>query len=197
MTWSDFYLVCFLVGFILSAASFLLGHAHFHIGHGPHFHVGHGHAAHLHGPKSGGHGNGVSFFNAATLTAFLAWFGGVGYLLTRYSSIVIWLALATAVLAGLAGASLIFWFLLKLSATEQPLDPADYDLIGALGLLSANIRAGGTGEMIFPQQGARKAVGARSEDGTAIPKGTEVVITRYEKGIAYVRRWDELAGMEK
>jgi membrane protein implicated in regulation of membrane protease activity len=197
MTWSDFYLVCFLVGLILSAVSFLLGGSHFHIGHGLHFHVGHGHGAHFHGPQAGGHGNGVSFFNVATVTAFLAWFGGAGYLLTRYSSIVIWLALATAVLAGLAGAGIIFWFLVKLSATEQPLDPADYDLIGALGKLSANIRAGGTGEMIFAQQGARKAVGARSEDGTAIPKGTEVVITRYEKGIAYVRRWDELAGMEK
>jgi membrane protein implicated in regulation of membrane protease activity len=193
MTWSDFYLICFLVGLILSAVSFLFGHMHLHIGHGPHFHVGHGHGPHVHGHAAGGHDNGVSFFNVATMTAFLAWFGGAGYLLTRYSSLVIWLALATAGLAGLAGASLIFWFLLKLAATEQPLDPADYYMIGALGKLSANIRAGGTGEMIFPQQGARKAVGARSEDGTAIPKGTEVVITRYEKGIAYVRRWDELA----
>jgi membrane protein implicated in regulation of membrane protease activity len=193
MTLSDFYLVCFLVGLILSAVSFLLGHAHFHIGHGAHFHIGHAHGAHVPGTHTHGHGDSVSFFNAATLTAFLAWFGGAGYLLTRYSSIVIWLAFVSSALAGLAGAGLVFWFLVKLAATEQPLDPADYDLIGALGTLSANIRAGGTGEMIFPQQGARKAVGARSEDGTAIPKGTEVVITRYEKGIAYVRRWDELA----
>ena len=36
--------------------------------------------------------------------------------------------------------------------------------------------------------------GARAESGTAIPKGVEVVVTRYEKGIAYVRPWDELAG---
>jgi membrane protein implicated in regulation of membrane protease activity len=193
MTLSDFYLICFLVGLIMSAVSFLLGHAHLHVGHG-HFHFGDGHGAHAHGSHGAGHDDGVSFFNAATLTAFLAWFGGAGYLLTRYSSLVIWLALAAAMAAGLTGASLIFWFLVKLAANEQPLDPADYELIGALGKLSANIRDGGTGEMIFPQQGARKAVGARSEDGTAIPKGTEVVITRYEKGIAYVRRWDELAG---
>ena len=38
---------------------------------------------------------------------------------------------------------------------------------------------------------------ARSDDGQAISKGTEVVITRYEKGIAYVRRWDELAGQQE
>jgi hypothetical protein len=187
MTWQDFYLVCFLVGFILSALSFLFGHAHIHVGHvhGAHFHTADG-GAH-------GHGHGVSFFNVATMTGFLAWFGGAGYLLTRYAPLWVWLVLAGAVLAGLTGGGLIFWFLVRLAATEQPLDPADYELIGALGKLSANIRAGGTGEMIFLQQGARKAVGARSEDGAAIPKGTEVVITRYEKGIAYVRRWDELA----
>jgi hypothetical protein len=25
-------------------------------------------------------------------------------------------------------------------------------------------------------------------------KGTEVVVTRYERGIAYVRSWDEISG---
>jgi len=53
------------------------------------------------------------------------------------------------------------------------------------------IRAGGTGEIIFSQAGTRRAAGARSDDGTALPKGAEVVITRYEKGIAYVRRWED------
>ena len=33
---------------------------------------------------------------------------------------------------------------------------------------------------------------ARAETGAAIPKGVEVIVTRYEKGIAYVRPWDEL-----
>jgi hypothetical protein len=38
----------------------------------------------------------------------------------------------------------------------------------------------------------RRVSGARSDDGTAIPKGTEVVVERYEKGIAYVRRWEDM-----
>jgi membrane protein implicated in regulation of membrane protease activity len=185
MTWADFYLVCFLVGLILSAVSFLLGHAHFHIGHA-HFHLGHG-------PKGGGHGAGMSFFNGPSMTAFLAWFGGAGFLLTRYSSIWIWWALAGAVLAGLAGAATVFWFVAKLlMGSEHDLDPADYDLIGALGRLNTNVREGGTGEMIFSQQGSRRSIGARSDSGAPIPKGAEVVITRYEKGIAYVRRWEDL-----
>ena len=35
--------------------------------------------------------------------------------------------------------------------------------------------------------------GARSDEGQAIEKGAEVVVTAYERGIATVRRWSELA----
>jgi hypothetical protein len=76
------------------------------------------------------------------------------------------------------------------------MDPADYEMVGVLGRICSPIREGGTGELIYSQDGARKVSGARSEDGVAIAKGTEVVVTRYEKGIAYVRPWDELAGQE-
>jgi hypothetical protein len=50
----------------------------------------------------------------------------------------------------------------------------------------------GTGEMIFVQQGRRSAVPIRSEIGNPIPVGKEVVVTRYENGIAFVREWEEL-----
>jgi membrane protein implicated in regulation of membrane protease activity len=188
MTWVDFYLGCFLVGLILSVVSFLFGHAHVHHG-GAHGHV------HVHG-----HGNGAetSYLNLGTGAAFLAWFGGAGFMVTRYASIWAWLALGIALLSGLAGAAVVFWFVAKvLLASERDLDPADYDPIGALGRLSSTVRPGGTGEMIYSQQGSRRSIAARSENGDAIPKGTEVVITRYEKGIAYVRRWDELAGQQE
>ncbi len=194
MTWTDFYLVCFLVGFILSAVSFLFGGAHMHLPHhggGMHIHLGHGHG-------DGGHGTNVSFFNFGTGSAFLAWFGGTGFLVTRYSSVWVWLGLGIAILSGLSGAAVVFWFVAKvLMASERDLDPADYDPIGALGRLSSPIRAGGIGEMIYSQQGSRRSIAARGEDGVEIPKGTEVVITRYEKGIAYVRRWDEMAGQQE
>jgi len=97
--------------------------------------------------------------------------------------------------AGLAGAAIVFRFLAKvLTHPEENLDPADYVMIGTLGRLTIGIRDGGTGEIVYTQGGTRKSAGARSDDGRAIEKGTEVVITRYEKGIAYVQRWDELAG---
>ncbi len=34
------------------------------------------------------------------------------------------------------------------------------------------------------------------EDGSPILKGTEVEVTRYERGIAYVRPWSEMSGEE-
>src|SRR2546425_3148319 len=67
-------------------------------------------------------------------------------------------------------------------------------LTGVLGRISIPIRVGGTGEIIYSQAGTRRTCGARAENGSAISKGTEVVVTRYEKGIAYVRLWAEMAG---
>jgi membrane protein implicated in regulation of membrane protease activity len=104
------------------------------------------------------------------------------------------LALGIASVSGIGGASVVFWFLAKvLMGREAPLDPADYDMVGMLGKLSISIRPGGTGEIIYSQEGTRRVAGARSEQGVAIPKGAEVMVTRYERGIAYVRPWkDEL-----
>ena len=202
MTWSTFYLVCFVVGLAFSFLSLLSGmgklgvHGHFHW---PHW----SHGAHSPGGASvvgaagtrgaAGTAGHVPFFNFFSLMAFLAWFGGTGYLLDRYSSLWFLLVLALASVSGLAGAAVIFWFLAKvLLAHETTPDPADFELVGTLGRVGSPIRAGGTGEIIFSQAGARKAAGARSEDGAAIERGTEVVITRYERGVAYVRRWEDL-----
>ncbi len=185
MNWVDFYLVCFLVGFGLSALALLAGSVHLHW---PHVHLPHG--AHVPHGAQGFKGGQMPWFNFGTIAAFLAWFGGTGYLLERYYSVWFVAALALATLSGLAAASVVFWFLAKvLVAHEAPLDPADYDMTGVLGRLSIPIRQGGTGELIYSQEGTRRVAGARSEDGIAIPKGAEVMVTRYERGIAYVRPW--------
>jgi len=198
MTWADFYLVCFVVGFFLSVVIFLTGglrlhFPHFH-GHLPgHTHVGHAPAAHGHGTTH--HGAQISPFNMITLTAFLAWFGGTGYLLARHSTMWFFGALIVSVLSGIGGAAIIYLFLTRvLTSDDESLDPADFEMVGVLGKLSVGIRAGGTGELIYSQAGTRRVCGARAEDSTGILKGTEVVVTRYERGIAYVRRWSEISG---
>jgi membrane protein implicated in regulation of membrane protease activity len=192
MTLASFYLICFLVGFLLSLFAVLAGSFHLHL-HG-HIDFGHGHADLGHGAGDGGHGSEVSFFNFGTVAAFLAWFGGTGYILERYASIWFLLGLGIAFMSGLGGAALIFLFLAKvLISKEENLDPADYDMVGVLARVSSSIREHGTGELVFTQGGTRHACGARSEDGSPIPKGAEVVVTRFESGLAYVRRWEELA----
>jgi len=63
-----------------------------------------------------------------------------------------------------------------------------------LGRISMPIRANGTGEIIYSQAGTRRTCGARSEDGCVLEKGAEIMVSRYEKGIAYVKRWEEVRG---
>lgn len=200
MTWADFYLVCFVVGFFLSLLMFLAGGAHLHL---PHFHVhlggmhGHGAAHAGGGMKAGLRGGQVSPFNLITLTAFLAWFGGTGYLLARHSTMWFFAALFVSILSGIGGAAIIYLFLSRvLTSPNEDLQSADFDMVGVLGKLSVRIREGGTGELIYSQMGTRRVCAARTEDGSAILKGTEVVVTRYERGVAYVRPWSELAGEE-
>jgi hypothetical protein len=205
MTWADFYLICFAVGFCLSFFSFVFGGARTGRLHVPHMH-GHVGGGHLPPHASGGHGTsgaragtnqsaGVSPFNFVTLTAFLAWFGGTGYLLTRYSAVWVGFGLIASIAVGLLGGGIVFLFLTKvLMSDEEFMDPADYEMVGVLGHICSPIRQGGTGELIYTQMGTRRVCGARSDDGGAIAKGMEVVVTRYEKGIAYVRLWSEMSG---
>ena len=94
MTWTTIFLVCFWLGFLLSAVSWLLGAFLPRLPHVPHFgHGAHGpHAAHAsHAPHArGGHmrgGGQPSAPNFSTATAFLGLFGGAGYLLTRYTTV--------------------------------------------------------------------------------------------------------------
>jgi hypothetical protein len=204
MTWADFYLVCFVVGFALSVFAFLGVHLHlpfhFHGAHGPAGHgMAHGAAGHAHGASHGragsGRAGGVSPFNFVTFTAFLAWFGGTGFLLTRYSSVWFAAGLAIALGVGLLGGYIIYVFMARvLMSPDAVLDPADFRMEGVLGYLSNPIREGGTGELIYAQGGTRRTCGARSDEGVAIAKGTEVIVTRYERGLAYVRTWDEMTG---
>jgi membrane protein implicated in regulation of membrane protease activity len=207
MTWEVFYLVCFFVGLAFSLFSLLggLGHfgAHFgghmhlphmhaphapHVPHAPMAHVAHGHAV----VKGGQTGGTVPWWNFFSLTIFLCWFGAAGYLIGRHGTFVAGVVLLLAALCGAAGATLVFLFLTRvLLPHERELTAEETEVVGAVGRVTAPIRAGGTGEMVYEQLGARRSVPARAEDGEAIPKQEEVFVVRYEKGIAYVRRWEE------
>jgi membrane protein implicated in regulation of membrane protease activity len=201
------FLYTFFVGFSLTLISALLGFLHMggemqhggdlghgHLGHG---HVGHGHVGHgAHGDLQGGHAdtgksNGLSPLNFQTVMAFLMGFGGVGYLTTLLGLPGLLLALPLAAAGGVGSAWLIFKWLAFLVRGERPLGPTAY--VGLAGRVTAGIRQGGTGEIVYTHHGTRTALTARSENGAALPRGEEVVVLRYEKGIAYVQAIREAA----
>jgi membrane protein implicated in regulation of membrane protease activity len=196
MTWSDFYLICFAIGFLFSLVSFITGGLHL---------PGHWHGIHFGGSAVAGHastgthaGHGsdaISPFNLFTIAVFLAWFGGTGYLVSRYSTLVVALGLLLSAIVGLIGATTVFLFLARVLANpEADMDQADYEMVGVVGRVSSPIREGGTGEIIFSQAGTRRSCAARSDTDAPLAREAEVVVARYEHGIAYVRPWDEFTG---
>ena len=193
MTWETFYLICFALGLSLTVLSVAGVFSHLHLGH---FHLNLGHA----GGHAGGHAahsgqGGISPVNGFTLAAFLCWFGGCGFLLERYANFLTPIVLGLATITGVIGAAILFWFLARvLLPHERELTAEDTAVAGVLGRVSGAIRESGVGEIQFSQNGARRFAIARSEAGVAIPRGVEVVVMRYEQGIAWVRRWDEVAG---
>ncbi|MEK6610592.1 MAG: hypothetical protein AABZ35_06705, partial [Gemmatimonadota bacterium] len=102
--------------------------------------------------------------------------------------------LAVAGGAGVVGGGIIFVTLAKFifpHLTEMRSE--DYEVQGTVARVTSSIAAGGTGEIVYSLGGTRHADGARSVTGEALEHGTEVVILKVERGIAYVERWDKFA----
>jgi membrane protein implicated in regulation of membrane protease activity len=206
------FLGCFLFGLlftIVSAALGAAGHAlpNLHgadAGHGGHG-IGHGHDGGGHGGHGhdGGHGgqsesvqHSLPIMNLSSLMAFLMWFGAAGYVLDRFAGLPLALALVGGAAAGLSGAFIVALFLRAILKGEKVMDPRDYRKEGTLGRVSVTIPEGGTGEILFTMAGTRRSEAARSVDGRAIARDTEVVVIEYERGIAAVEPWDQFIARE-
>ena len=182
------FLICFGVGLSFSLLAILTGSGHLHFGH---LHIGHVHVNHDKAITPHTHGF-LHAINGFTIPAFLCWFGGAGYLMDRAHVLPGAVVLLLASLSGIAGSSLIYALLFKvLMPRERVLAPGDTDMYGVIARVSSQIRSGETGEILFTQLGTRRSAAARSEDGLPIARDTEVVVLRYERGIAYVRLWEE------
>jgi hypothetical protein len=204
------FVFCFVFGVAMSLLSLALGALHG--GDGGHS-LGSDHG-HVHlggdggGADSGGHSGElasvdggdaqighVSPFNLQTITAFLAFFGGSGWMLYSSVGLAPALALVVATVVGIAGGSVVFWFLIKvLIAGQRFMDPSASRMEGTVARVSIAIRADTTGEIMFSRDGTRRSEGARSATGKPIDEGTEVVIVRYERGLAYVEPWATFSG---
>jgi hypothetical protein len=172
----------FFFGLVFVAFSLVLGSIGIGGGDGDGAHVGHGH----------GHGE-LGFLNLNSILAFIGFFGGVGYLVRNGLGWFAPVAIVIGLLAGLGGAWLVLLFLRKVIApADRAMDPRDYELPGTLARVTSSIRQGGTGEIVYEQQGYRQVSAARGVDGAAVPRGVEVVVLETRAGIAYVQPWTEL-----
>jgi hypothetical protein len=184
-------MTCFVAGLGLSVVSFVSGLQHVSVFDN----IFHGHRV-LHLPRAIRHAGPkrakTSMINAAAITSFLTWFGGGGLLLERLTPWPVALIVAGASGVGLAGGALINSVISTLARKESTAE--SLSMVGVIAKTVVPIRAGdGTGEVVFTHSGTRRVAGARSDDGSAIEKGTEVVVTRYERGIAYVATWEQLS----
>lgn len=204
---AGFYLFLFVFGLIFSVVTLFLGAAHGHLplpdghdfghaGEAPHgAHAGQ--AAPHPGDHAPAHGDAPSPLNLSTILIFLTWFGAAGYILRAYYGSLAGVSFLIALVCGLVGATVVYLFLAKfLWRGQTALDPANYALVGTLARVSSPIRANGTGEIVYTLDGKQRVDGARSAEGVALPLGAEVVITRYEGGLAYVEPWETWAGQE-
>ena len=167
------FLGCFFFGLLLSVASLVFGV------------VDIGGDAELDGDGD------LGLVNVSTVLAFVAWFGGVGYLARNGFGALAVISLVLAVAGGVAGAYVIWWLLRRLKRSEQYLNPKDYELPGTLARVTSGIRVGGVGEIVYEQGGVRQVSAARSLDERAIGRGTEVVVLRTAGGIAFVQPFEE------
>ncbi len=183
---TDLFTLCFVFGGTATVLSFVLGLGRHGPLHPPH-HVGgaldHGVSAH-----PGASAAEISPFNLTSLLAFLVVFGAVGLALEDGIGGV--LALLLAALAGLVAGWLVFLFLARFVLRGQTF-LVDEPLAGTIGTVSAAIGPGRVGEIRYTRHGVYRSDGARSVDGQPIAAGEEVVILRYDNGIATVQRWHD------
>jgi membrane protein implicated in regulation of membrane protease activity len=171
----------FLFGVIFTVASLLLGFAD----------LGLDSDTGDHG-VSGDHGF-AQLFNVSSVLAFITWFGGIGYALRNGFGWIWPIALVFAVIGGVAAAWLVGQFMHRiLRSADEVMNPRDYERVGVLARVTSSIRPGGVGEIVWEQKGTRMVTSAKGSGDEPIPRGTEVLILRVEKGLAVVEPFEAL-----
>ncbi len=132
----------------------------------------------------------LSWLSPFSLAAAAMWFGAGGLLAELAVPA---LSVLIAVIAGLVGAGIVRALLTAFARASS--EPLSATAIGAVGVLNARIQPGAVGEVVYDLEGLHRSLPARSEDGSSIPRGADVVIVRCEQGIAYVNALDPLSAL--
>jgi len=132
--------------------------------------------------------------NFHTVSAFLAGFGALGWLLSGYWDVDPLLSAFGGLLGGvpLAGAVLVMARALQSQAGSSNFTLTD--LVGSEAVVTLRIAPGSVGYIEYRHAGGRHRAVARSEGDSVIPEGTIVQIKRVVGGEMLVATLDSQAG---
>jgi membrane protein implicated in regulation of membrane protease activity len=138
---------------------------------GDHDAGGHDGVAHLEGDLGG-----PSVFSSRIMAAFITAFG-VGGVVARYYELSHPAASGVGILAGAVMAGLVYQFAKILYSQQASSELQMTRLVGQSAEVSVAIPLNGVGQISVSVAGERTEHVARSTDGRAVTRGTEVVIT--------------------
>lgn len=205
MSWTLIaYWVCFLTGTTYALISGLLsglfgfGHGGVEAGHS--FEVTHDYGTAA--DASAGHGEAFSVeaqaeapiapLSPATISVFLATFGGVGIILTSLFDLGLLVTLPASAGAAFLVAAVVFTFFYRLFMSVQASsEPRMAEAVGAKGEVTVPIPADGVGEIAFVVRGSRLTAPARSQQGVDLPRYAPVRVLRQVGSTFYVQALTE------
>jgi len=194
------YWVCFGVGTVYALVSALMTGFFGFVGGGGgdgggSFEVGHDFG--VHGGDAGGHGEAfavaaegepvIAPLSPATISVFLATFGGVGIILTTLYDFSLYLSLPIAAGSGLVvGGGVFALFYHLFTAVQGSSEPRMAEATGVTGEVTVPISKEGIGEVAFVVRGTRLVSPARSQEGIELSRHTAVRIVRRVGNTLYV-----------
>ena len=171
------YGICLALGLLFTIISAIAGHF-FGGGHDGHMDIGTGGHAEAGFDDSGVPG--ISFFSPTVLACFITAFGATGLILSNIEATrSIWISAPISSVIGVFLAWLTFLIFNTLfSKTQSSSESRVATLVGVTASIATPIPENGVGEIAYVQGGTRYTAPARTEDGSPVPHGKPVRITR-------------------
>lgn len=134
---------------------------------------------------------GYPFIQSTVLVGGITVFGGAGFLLTRYSSLGIWMVLIAALLIAIVAGALVFFLYVKpMENSENSIAFSLESLSGALAEVIVPIPEKGYGEVLVKVGAGFTNQIAASFEGTSIPNEARVVVVEVKDSTLYVSEVD-------
>ena len=168
------YICCLVAGVVFVLGVAIFGHAFGGDGHVD------GSGGHAEAGADSSDSPGMSFFSPLMLASFIGAFGAIGLILSQFESTkpAIISTPLSLLGGGLLAGALVSILRKLIRSGDSSSEGQVANLIGHSATIITPIPAGGVGEIAYVQSGTRYTAPARGENGTLIPAGTTVNITR-------------------